>query len=263
MEKTLQTDIDQAHAAMMASEENDALRLKFYERLADTELFLMLAADPTGDQVTPEIFDIADGRFVLIFDREERLSEFAGRIVPYAGMAGRGLVDMLSGQGIGLALNLQVAPSEMLIPAEAVDWLVQTLANKPQQAEARITEVNAPNGLPEDVVSGLDRKLAIAAGLARFAYLAAVVYDGGARGHVLAFVDAVDGAEDALAQAAGEALTFSGIDAGTIDVMFLRAADQMAAHLAKVGLRFDLPEPEKPQAPGAPGMDPSKPPRLT
>lgn len=256
------TDLDTAHAAMQAAPDDDAARLRFYERLADTELFMLLAGEPDGDQISPEIFDIADGRFALIFDREERLAEFVGRTVPYAGLPGRGLVGMLAGQGIGFALNLQVAPSEMLIPAEAVDWLVETLAHNPQEAEARLTEINAPGGLPEAVVTGLDRKLAIAAGLARFAYLAAAVYEDGTRGHVLAFVDAVPGAEASLAKAAGEALTFSGIEAGAMDVMFVRASDQLAGHLAKVGLRFDLPEPETPHTPGAPGMDPQKPPRL-
>ena len=256
------TDLDQAHAAMEAAPDDDTLRLRFYERLADTELFLLLASAPEDDQISPEIFDIADGRFALVFDREERLSEFAGRIVPYAGLAGRSLVNMLAGQGVGLGLNLQVAASEMLIPADAIDWLAQTLGNAPQESEARITEVNTPKGLPEAVITGLDRKLAIGAGLARFAYLAAAVYDTGSRGHVLAFIDAVPGAETALATAAGEALTFSGIEAGSIDVMFLRASDPMSAHLAKVGLRFDLPEPEARQQPGAPGMNPSKPPRL-
>lgn len=256
------TDLDQAHAAMEAAPDDDTLRLRFYERLADTELFLLLASAPEDDQISPEIFDIADGRFALVFDREERLSEFVGRIVPYAGLAGRSLVNMLAGQGVGLGLNLQVAASEMLIPADAIDWLAQTLGNAPQESQARITEVNTPKGLPEAVITGLDRKLAIGAGLARFAYLAAAVYDTGPRGHVLAFIDAVPGAETALATAAGEALTFSGIEAGSIDVMFLRASDPMSAHLAKVGLRFDLPEPEARQQPGAPGMNPSKPPRL-
>lgn len=253
------TDLDTAHAAMNAAPDDDAQRLRFYERLADTELFLLLAEEPVGDQVSPEIFDIADGRFALVFDREERLAEFVGRTVPYAGIAGRSLVRMLTGQGVGLGLNLQVAPSEMLVPVEAVDWLATTLENSPEEAEARLTEVSAPGGLPEAVVTGLDRKLAIAAGLARFAYLAAAVYDDGSRGHVLAFVDAVPGAESALAKAAGEALTFSGIEAGTMDVLFVKASDQLAGHLAKVGLRFDLPELA---AAHVPGMDPTKPPRL-
>lgn len=256
------TDLDQAHAAMEAAPDDDAVRLRFYERLADTELFVLLGAEAEGDQITPELFEIEDQRFTLVFDREERLSQFVGREVPYAGLPGRTLVQMLQGQGIGLAFNLEVAPSAMLIPAEAVDWLVQTLSHAPDETEARLTEVSSPAGLPEAVVTGLDRKLAIAAGLARFAYLAAATYDDGARGHVLAFVDAVQGAEKALASAASEALTFSGIEAGTIDVLFVKASDPFAARLARVGLRFDLPEPKTPHVPGAPGMDPDSPPKL-
>ncbi len=255
------TDLDQAHAAMEAAPEDDAARLRFYERLADTELFMLLSAEAADDQVSPELFEIEEQRFALVFDREERLSQFVGRVAPYAGVSGRALAGMLAGQGIGLALNLEVAPSAMLIPAEAVDWLVSTLSNAPNETEARLTEVLPPH-VPEAVVTGLDRKLAIAAGLARSAYLTAARYDDGATGHVLAFVDAVPGAEKALAAAAGEALTFSGIEAGVMDVLFLRAADPMAARLARVGLRFDLPEPVAPQTPGAPGMDPAKPPKL-
>ena len=256
------TDLDTAHAAMEAAPDDDAARLRFYERLADTELFMLLGAEAKNDQITPELFEIEDQQFVLVFDREERLSQFVGRIAPFAGLPGRGLAQMLAGQGIGLALNLEVAPSAMLIPAEAIDWLVQTLDNAPNETEAHLTEVNSPVGLPEAVITGLDRKLAIAAGLAKTAYLAAATYDNGATGHVLAFVDATPGAEQALANAASEALTFSGIEAGVMDVMFVRASDPIAGHLAKVGLRFDLPEPEKPHVPGAPGMDPQNPPKL-
>jgi hypothetical protein len=257
------TDLDLAHAAMEAAPDDDTARLRFYERLADTELFMLLGTEAEGDQITPELFDIEDQRFALVFDREERLSQFVGRAAPYAGIPGRALAQMMAGQGIGLALNLEVAPSAMLIPAEAIDWLVQTLSHGPDETEARLTEVSAPKGLPEAVVTGLDRKLAIAAGLARFAYLAAATYEDGARGHVLAFVDALEGAEKALASAAGEALTFSGIEAGMMDVLFVRAADPLAAHLARVGLRFDLPALETPQTPGsAPGMDPARPPKL-
>ena len=256
------TDLDQAHAAMEAAPNDDAKRLQFYERLADTELFMLLGAEADGDKITPELFDIEDQQFALIFDREDRLAQFVGREAPYAGLSGRVLCDMLVRQNIGFALNLDVAPSAMLIPAEAVDWLHATLDNTPEEAHARLTEVSAPRSLPEVVVTGLDRKLAIAAGLAQTAYLAAAVYEDGAKGHVLAFIDAVPGAQDALAKAAGEALTFSGIEAGIMDVLFARSDDQLTAHLEKVGLRFDLPALHDPKAPSAPGMDPDRPPRL-
>ncbi|SEV91670.1 SseB protein N-terminal domain-containing protein [Cognatiyoonia koreensis] len=257
------TDLDTAHAAMEAAPDDDALRLRFYERLADSELFMLLGADPVDDKIEPSLFDIEDRKFALVFDREERLADFVGRAAPYAGLPGRALVQMLTGQGIGLAFNLEVAPSAMLIPTEAVDWLAAILQHAPDETEARLQEIAAPTGLPEAVITGLDRKLAIAAGLAKWAYLAAATYDGGMKGHVLAFVDAQEGAEKALANAAGEALTFSGIEAGTMDVLFCRSSDPLAARLAKVGLRFDLPEPVKARPmPIAPGSDPDKPPKL-
>lgn len=256
------TDLDAAHAAMEAELADDAVRLRFYERLADSELFLLLAGEATGEQIEPELFEVEDQQFTLIFDRQERLAQFVGQTAPYAGLPGRVLVGMLAGQGIGMALNPDVAPSAMLIPAEAVDWLAATLTHKPDRTEARLTSLNAPGKLPEAVVTGLDRKLATAAGLARYAYLATAEYEDGGMGHVLAFIDALPDAEQALALAANEALTFSGVEAGVIDVMFVRATDPLAARLAKVGLRFDLPVPVRPDTPAAPGMDPEKPPRL-
>ena len=198
----------------------------------------------------------------MIFDREERLATFVGRAAPYAGLPGRGLIQMLESQNIGLALNLDVAPSAMLIPPDAIDWLAETLRNTPEETSGTLSELRSPGKIPDEVVTGLDRKLAIAAGLASHAYLAGAVYSDGRIGHILAFVDADETAEKPLAHAAGEALTFSGIEAGTIDVLFVKSTDAINEILAKVGLRFDLPIPEQPSLPGALGMDPSKPPKL-
>ena len=256
------TDLDHAHAAMEADPSDDALRLRFHERLSDSELFLLLTRDPVSDDVDPQIFESDDQQFVLVFDRESRLAAFAGQVAPTVTLPGRGLVRMLAGQGIGLALNLGVAPSATLIPAEAVDWLERTLSHAPEPIAARPVEFTRPQGLPEALILGLDRKLATAAGLATRAWLVGVTYDTGARGHMLAFVGALPEAETALATAAGEALTFSGIEAGTMDVTFIAPTQPVEERLAKVGLRFDLPQPQAPLAPAAPGTNPDKPPKL-
>lgn len=256
------TDLDAAHAAMEAAPDDDALRLRFHERLADSELFLLLTRDPLGDDVDPQMFEDEGQQFVLIFDRETRLAEFAGRVAPTVTLPGRGLVRMLAGQGIGMALNLGVAPSATLIPAEAVDWLAETLDHAPQATAARPVAFHAPKGLPEALILGFDRKLATAGGLARNAWLVGVTYADNTRGHMLAFMGALPEAEAALAAAAGEALTFSGIEAGAMDVTFIADGHPVGGQLARVGLRFDLPEPVAPLAPSAPGTDPAKPPNL-
>ncbi len=255
------TLLDAAHAAVSADPENEALRLRFYERLADGEMILLLERETTGAAVEPRIFDVEGGPVVLVFDREERLAAFTGGIAPYAALPGRVIAGMLKGQGIGLGVNLGVAPSSMLLPAEAMDWLAMALEGGPEAAEAVPERFVAP-GVPEALVASLDAKLAKAGGVARAAVLAGVVYQGGRRGHMLAFVDAAPGAEVALAGAVREALVFSGLEAGELDVAFLTEGEAAVAAMGRVGLRFDLPVPEQPQGPGAPGMDPARPPKL-
>lgn len=257
----LVTLLDAAHAAVSADPESEVLRLRFYERLADGEMILLLEREAVGEAVEPRVFDIEGGPVVLVFDREERLAAFTGGIAPYAALPGRVIAGMLKGQGIGLGVNLGVAPSSMLLPAEAMDWLAMALEGGPEAAEAVPERFVAPK-VPEVLVAGLDAKLAKAGGLAAAAVLSGVVYRGGRRGHMLAFVDAVPGAEAALAGAVREALVFSGLEAGELDVAFLASADAAVAAMGRVGLRFDLPAPELPEGPAAPGMDPARPPKL-
>lgn len=260
------TALDRAHAAMQANAENDSLRLAFYERLADCEFFLMLQSElgEGEEQITPEVFDLDDVQYLLVFDREERLAAFAGQMTPYVSLSGRAIAGMLAGQQIGLGVNLDVAPSAILLPPDAVGWLNDTLGNAPDEVDARITEVFPPAGLPERLIEALDAKLATAMGLAASAYLVGVRYDTDMRGHMLGFVDAVPEAQGALAAAAAEALTFSGIEAGAMDVAFFGNADAITARLERVGLRFDLPQLQQAvtQDRPAPGMDPENPPRL-
>ena len=258
------TLLDAAHVALTADPENEALRLRFFERLTDGEMFLLLAQEAQGDTLEPKVFDLQDGPVVLIFDREERLAAFSGGIAPYAALPGRVIAGLLRGQGIGLGVNLGTPASQMMLPPEALDWLADTLDEGPQEAEGQPEEFHRPKGLPDALLAGLDGKLARAGGLATAALLAGVTYLGGRRGHMLAFLDAAPGAEAALARAASEALVFSGIEAGEIDVAFLRGSDPAAQAMARVALRFDLPDPVRLQGsgPGAPGMDPKKPPRL-
>lgn len=260
---TQTTRLDDAHSAMQADPDDDAARLRFYERLADGELFLLLAREADGADVEPEIFDLEGDQYVLVFDREDRLAEFVGAPAPYAALAGRVIAGMLAKEGIGLGVNLGVAPSSILIPSNALSWLANTLKTGPQQVEARIANIHQPS-VPENLLKALDGKLASAGGLADTACLAGVTYSDGRKGHLLGFMNACPGSETALAGAAHEALTFSGLDAGEMDVGFFQNGDDIARKLAARGICFDLPAPEQaqPTSPAAPGSDPTKPPIL-
>ena len=261
-----ETLLDQAWAASEAAPDDDTLRLRFYARLVESEMVLLLEHEATGHDISPKVFDLEDGPIVLAFDTEARLTEFTGLPTPYAALSGRALVEMLAGQGLGqekglgLGLNLGVAPSSRLLPPEILDWLARTLAERPAELTSRLAALHPPKGLPDALLMALDQRLARMEGLAQMAYLVGTEDEGGRRGHLLAIIDAAPGSEGALARAVQSTLAFSGVEAGMLDVTFLAADDLRAAEFARLGLRFDLPRPQHNSVTSTP--DPNTPPRL-
>ena len=255
-----ETVLDAAHAGMQADVNDDAARLRFYEKLAGSELFLLLESEANGDQISPEVFDLSDNSYVLVFDLEDRLTRFTGAISPYAALSGRAICQMLAANDLGIGLNLDVAPSSILLPPEAVQWLA-TMDIAPAEVMENVKQFNIPKGLPKEFLTALDARLAASGGLAELAYLVGVTYENGGTGHLLGFINAQPQAQAALARSVSQALAFSGLEAGTIDVGFFADTDPAAAKLARSGLRFDLPRAEVLTRP-APGSDPEKPPIL-
>ena len=234
-------DLDQAYAAMQAGDE--AAGLRFYRLLADATLFLLLEREAEGSRVDPRVFDLAEGPVLLAFDSEDRLAVMGDGPLPYAALPGRLIAQQMLGQGLSLGLNLGTgAASEVLLPPEALRWLCEMLDAAPAEVEAVPAQFFAPQGLPDALSDALTFTLGGAAGLARAALLAGVRYSDGRLGHMLAVIDAVSGAEEALARALGEALVFSGLEAGELDVTFLAAGDAAVAELARVALVFEVPE---------------------
>lgn len=259
----METPLDHAHTAMEAAPDDALASLRFYERFADAELFLMLE-DDAGDTVRPLIFETSDGSFALAFDREDRLAEFVDKPAPFIAMSGRRIAKLLAGEDIGIGLNLTVAPSAMLLPPNAVEWLHTALGAKSVETEATPEEFHAPKGLPETLITALDVKLANMSGVVSAAYLVGVTYKGGQKGHMLTLLDVPPQAHNGVAEAFSEALQFSGIEAGQLDVTFLTGTEPFIETMKNVGLGFEIPELILPKAPKpvAPGMDPSKPPKL-
>lgn len=241
-------------AAFRAAEAGDdaAARLRFHERVLDAELMVPLAAEAEA-ALAPRVFDLADGRFVLAFDRDERLAEFFGAPTEFAALSGRRLVAMLAGRGVGVALNLG-APSATLLPGAAVDWLAEMAAQAPEVREGRLAGLRVPD-VPEALRAALAAKLAAMADAVGGAFL--VASDGGL---VLALVGVDEAARSGVAAAIAEAVRFTE-GAGGLDVAFVEAGGPAAEAVARAGLRLDLPAAEAESRPG-PGMDPARPPRL-
>lgn len=256
----MDTLLDLAYVAMQNSE---AAAPAFYARFLEAELFVLLEAEVTDD-AKPMVMETSDGALVLVFDLEDRMAAFSDTPSDYVALSGRRLARMLAGQGVGIGLNLGEAPSAMVLPAEAVDWLAEATMGEDEAVEALPVEIGKPAGVPELLIKALDGKLANMGGVVGAAHLVSVRYKGGEQGHMLALVNVPEAAKAGVSEALSEALRFSGVEAGLLDLAFLAADDPHLQSFVRAGLGFDIPELVLPKvsAPLAPGMDPDKPPIL-
>ncbi|MFN3938054.1 MAG: SseB family protein [Gemmobacter sp.] len=259
------TPLDHAFAAMLAEPDDDGARLAYYAALADTELFLLLEAEPEKGNIRPRVFPVEDGPLILAFDTEERLADFTGMPSPYAALPGRVVARQVAGQGAGLGVNLGT-DSAWIVVAEALAWLADTLDRALLPWRERPGALHAPAAADPRLLAALSRALARAGagGLVSEAVLAGAGYDGGRRGLLLAILDADPATEPALAGAVSEALVFAGLDVAELDVTFLGSGDPVAEAARNVGVRLELPPPQPapPDHPRGPGTDPDRPPRL-
>lgn len=246
------TPLDMAHATMEEGE-SDALRRAFWDLVAATELHLWLVGESEGEALSPQIFEIEGARYALAFDTEDRLSGFAGGISPYAAMSGRRLAGLLAASGLGLGLNFGAA-SQTLLPPDLVAWLAGVGGARFETVSERPIRLGRPT-LGEAAVATLDRRLAAAEGMARTAWLAEATWPDDRTSHLLAVEEVVSGAAESIAHFVAEGLSFSG--GAALDVMTVVAGSPLEVELAKVALRFDLPQPPELAKP-----DPTKPPRL-
>jgi hypothetical protein len=236
-----ETPLARAARLFLMRPEDDGARLRLYEILSGAELVLPLSGEVEGEDVTPETVEVGGVPHVVAHDS---IADFAGAAPrPTATLSGLALAQMLEGQGAGVALHLQGLADPLLVAPEALDWLAGNLAGGPAQVEARPVALHPPKGLPATLLTALDRRLAQGEGLATAAWLAAVDWSDGSRGHLLAFVGARHGAEETLAAGINAAVALSGAEGVRLDVTFLAEGDPVTERLAKVGLRFDLEDP--------------------
>lgn len=259
------TPLDRAAQAMAERPDAPAARLRFFERVLDAELHLLLEAEAGPEALRPVVYDLDAGRFAVAFDRADRLAGFLDAPTPYAAMAGRRLAAALAGRGLGLALNPGVAASETLLSAAEIDWLagVAAAASAEPAGPARAREIGPPRGAEPALVAALAEKLAAMAGRIEAAWLAAVRLEDGAERLTLGIAGAPEAAQDAIAAAITEAARFSGVEGAAVDVAFLDPDAPAGAAFARAGLVLAVaPPPAAPSMRQGPGRDPDRPPKL-
>jgi hypothetical protein len=232
-------------------------RLTLFRRFLETELFILI---DNPDNPKPELMQINGEIILLAFDCEEKLIDFAGEKTFFISMSGRRL--MAQNDSTGIALNLNNMGGGYILTNDVIEWLMKNTQSQKEIVQRNTNEITSPSIVTERFIELLDEALAASFGLADYAVLVKDLTKPGSKNLLLIFVGSVKLYHDALAQQASEAFSLSGIQDIILDITFCKSEDELVAKALLVGLRFDLPQIEKPSEPKAPGMDPTKPPLL-
>ena len=252
--------IDTPLASILAKISNNDIaenRLILFRRFLETELFILID-DPEDPR--PKVMQIEGGAIMLAFDCEEKLIDFAGDNSFFISMSGRRMIAQ--NVSIGIALNLSDNGEGYILTNEVIEWLMKNTQSDKEIIQRKTNEIASPSIVTERFVGFLDEALAASFGMADYAVLVKDLTKSGSKNLLLIFVGSSEHYQFALTQQVSEAFSLSGIQDLILDITFCKSDDELVTKALTVGLRFDLPELEKPIQPKSPGTDPDNPPLL-
>jgi hypothetical protein len=268
MTADLVTPLDRAYLAA-AADAAPHLSGRVADALMAAPLWLLLETEPAGDRFSPQLLELEAGPTALAFDDEDRLIAFTEVPAAHVCMPGRALISLLAGQGLNLAINPGVAPSEIFWDAAAISWAAEALSGDVDAETAQPHALIPPEGITTEALELLGLKLAALAPALAEAWLTEASFpDGSARLLMVLRLRGDDGDADAEADVA-RALADTGRLAGAalpeLDAAFTAEGDALLLRARQVGMGVELPAPPAQPAraaPEAPGSNPDKPPRL-
>ena len=248
---------------MLKKDSNDPARFAaVLERFSDSELFLALDISERSSDLNPKVVYLKEQEYVAVYDTELRLEESVGGGAEYLALSGRVLLQMLSDKNTGVALNPGSAEIGYIFEPATLQWLVTSLEERPEEMVQKITEVRPPAKISSKALDALSVKLTSARGFADYACLVEATDMFENKTPLLCFVGSVPNSQPNLAKLVNEYLQFSDHNGDPWDVTYLDPAHGLVEKILNVGLRFDLPQPERPVKLSAPGSVKGKPPIL-
>lgn len=229
------TELDLARQRARVGGDDPKAQLQFNHCFADTELFLLLECAAKPNAISPLLFPVEGVSYGLVFDLPERLAEFSEIPVDYIALPGRAIVALLADRGVGIGLNLGVAPSSYLMPPAAVDWMARILDQPMGPGSAPIRSLAEPGQVPSSLIQTIGNILAQAHAPPGTVYLARATYADGDSGHLLVVVGLPDGAEPILRQTLAETISFAGLDIGRFDLIFVEPGTELADRAGQIG----------------------------
>ena len=166
-------------AAYTAAKTDDNKKPDFYNQFLNTDLYI--ATQPhteAGDSIAPMLVEYNKIKFLMLFDSQQRLTDWAQKEMNYAVMPGHALVQLMT-TDYHWALNVGTEFTKAFVPKE-IEWL-KTIVEKTKSEQSQNPQHNVsalvrkPKDLPENFTQQLSEMFANNPAVS-YAYLGEVRY---------------------------------------------------------------------------------------
>lgn len=251
---TIETALDLAFERARSDEDETGA---FYDALFATTVFMPIRGsfDENGEEsesearsVEPLIYEVEGDQSILIFDTEERLARWANEPLNYIGIPGSTFFKMFQGE-MQVGVNLAVAPSSVVIPADVVSWLhdrAEAAVESEEVPAGTGMDVTAPPELAPEAIGRLTAKLAGLRKEVHEAIIFSLAIDAGEdetqRRVVLGVALTVGGIEDAdnIATSLAEAATIAFNGERAFEVALLDPESPLMTAARNVGVKLPI-----------------------
>ncbi len=172
------TELD---TAFLSAKQDDNQKPAFYNLFLNTEFYIPTQS-PYGEgdeQISPLYIESGGIAYLMLFDSEQRLKDWAQKDMHFAVLPGHLIVEMMTAE-YHWALNVGTAFAKNFVPGE-IAWLKQTVAKtKAEQSEKKKEQgvsilVRVPKDLPDGLLMAINQTLSSYRTVAR-AYLGQAHY---------------------------------------------------------------------------------------
>ena len=95
-------------------------KLEFYQRILGNEFLIILESNDFEGDLTPRTFDTQEGKFLLCYESNEKLTNFLTQEAAHALLSFTKIITLIKNKKIGIALNIG-GNSGILLDLEAVE----------------------------------------------------------------------------------------------------------------------------------------------
>lgn len=234
--------IDELYSLLYSEPSNTDRKLEFYQRILGDDFLVVLENSDFEEDLQPYIFDTHEGRFLLCFENNNKLTNFVTSETSHALFPFKEIIKAIKNKKIGIALNLG-DQSGVLLDLKAVDWIDKVISTgQAEELSSTPIKFEFPNLVDGILFDNLKLAVKKLSKMTKKVVLARARYKDLSVSHFLGFIDSPQVFHELIKERVLDIVKLDKSDSVFVDVAFLSSSTELASQLIESGLIITLPK---------------------